>query len=89
MPGVDGLEVEIKALIVEVLNLEHVTAADIETGAPLFGEGLGLDSIDSLDLSMAVQERYGVRFDADPASNARHFASVTTLAAFVATRRTR
>jgi acyl carrier protein len=83
MPGADALEREIKALIVEVLNLEHVTPADIETGAPLFGEGLGLDSIDSLDLSMAIQERFGVRFDADPATNAR------TLADFVAARRTR
>jgi acyl carrier protein len=89
MPGADALEREIKALIVEVLNLEHVTPADIETGAALFGEGLGLDSIDSLDLSMAIQERFGVRFDADPAANARHFASVRALADFVAARRTR
>jgi acyl carrier protein len=81
------VEAEIKELIIDTLALEDITAADIETGAPLFIEGLGLDSIDALELAMALEERYGVHVEDDPDENARIFASVASLAEFVASRR--
>ena len=54
----NNLENEVKALIIEALNLEDMTPEDIETDAPLFGEGLGLDSIDALELGLAVKKRF-------------------------------
>jgi acyl carrier protein len=78
-----GLEEELKVLIVEALALEDIEPDEIETDAPLFVEGLGLDSIDALELAMALEERYGVTIDDDPERNQRIFASVTSLAAFV------
>ena len=85
----EDLELEIKQLIIKSLMLEDVTPADIDTEAPLFNEGLGLDSIDALDLAMTLEERYGVRGSEDTLVNRRRFASVRTLAAFVAAERTR
>jgi acyl carrier protein len=84
-----ALEGELKKLIVEALMLEDIGPDDIDSEAPLFNEGLGLDSIDSLDLAMALEERYGVHTDEDSGENRRHFASVRTLAAFVAATRTK
>jgi acyl carrier protein len=78
--GANGLEAEIKELIVEALALTDVTPADIGTDDPLFGEGLGLDSIDALELAMALTERYGVEIQADNEENRRIFTSVRTLA---------
>ena len=89
MQGLEGLEAEIKQLIIEVLALEDVAAADIDSDAPLFKEGLGLDSIDALDLELAIEERYGVRGSQDPDENVRRFASVKNLAAFVSASRVR
>jgi len=89
MPGLEELEGEIKGLIIETLMLEDVTTAEIDSDAPLFNAGLGLDSIDALDLAMAIEERYGVRGSQDPDENVRHFASVKSLADFVAANRTR
>ena len=63
--------------------LEDVTASDIETDAPLFGEGLGLDSIDALEIAMGLEERDGVTLDDDPEKNQMIFESVRSLAAFV------
>jgi acyl carrier protein len=85
----DDLELEIKQLIIESLTLEDITPSEIETDAPLFNEGLGLDSIDALDLAMTLEERYGVRGSQDVLENRRRFASVRSLAAFVAAERTR
>ena len=79
----DGLEEEIKALIVASLALEDIVPTEIESEAPLFIEGLGLDSIDALELAMALEERFGVTIDDDPERNQRIFASVTSLAEFV------
>ena len=84
----ETLEQDIKALIVTTMSLEDVAADDIDTEAPLFNEGLGLDSIDALELGLALQKRYGVTLAADSEETRRHFASVRTLAAFVATART-
>ena len=60
------IEDRIKNVIVSSLELEDVTPAEIETDAPLFGEGLGLDSIDALELGMAIKKRFGIAFSKDP-----------------------
>ncbi len=83
------LELEIKQLIIDVLMLEDLTPAEIDSDAPLFNEGLGLDSIDSLDLAMALDERYGMHTDVPDDEKARRFACVRALAAFVAGYRTK
>lgn len=80
----EALEAEIKALIVEALRLEDLRPEDIDAAAPIFGGGLALDSIDALELGVAVQKRYGVKMSADAEENKKHFASVRSLAAFVA-----
>ena len=80
----NSLEQDIKALIVTTMSLEDVAADDIDTEAPLFNEGLGLDSIDALELGLALQKRYGVTLAADSEETRRHFASVRALADFVA-----
>lgn len=78
-----SLEFELKQLIIEALALEDVTPENIESNAALFVEGLGLDSIDALELAMALEERYGVRIGDDPELNRQIFASVRNLAAYV------
>ena len=82
-----ALEHEIKELIISSLSLEDISPDDIDTGAPLFVEGLGLDSIDALELGLALQKRYGVTLAADSEETRRHFASVRTLGAFIAAHR--
>lgn len=76
-------EDDIKRLIVDVLQLEDTTPADIDVEAPLFGDGLGLDSIDALELGVAIQRRYGVVLSANSEENRRHFATVRALASMV------
>jgi len=76
-------EQALKELIIEALNLEDLTPDDIDTEAPLFGEGLGLDSIDALELGVAVRRKYGVNLDVDTEEIRDHFASVASLARFV------
>jgi len=83
----EDLYVELKKLIVEAVALEDVTAAEIETDAPLFVDGLGLDSIDALEIAMVLEERYGVTLDDDPDRNREIFESVKSLATFVAENR--
>ena len=77
------LENDIKALIISSLALEDVTPDDIDSAAPLFVDGLGLDSIDALELGLALQKRYGVSLSAESEAVRAHFASVRTLAQFV------
>lgn len=74
---------EIKNLIIESLNMEDISASDIDATAPLFGDGLGLDSIDALELAMAIKKKYGVSTKSDDEKNRAIFASVTSLADFV------
>lgn len=81
------LEEEIKQVIINVLQLEDITPADIVADAPLFLEGLGLDSIDALELGVAIQKRYGISLSAESAETRNHFASVRTLAAMIASNR--
>jgi acyl carrier protein len=78
-----ALEQEIKELIIASLNLEDLRPEDIDSDAPLFVEGLGLDSIDALELGLALQKKYGVKMSADSAETRKHFASVSALAALV------
>jgi acyl carrier protein len=85
----DQLIADIKSLIVEVLALEDIRPDEIETDAPLFIEGLGLDSIDALELAMGLEEKYGVIITDDPERNEVIFASVATLADLVTAERLR
>ena len=77
------LELEVKELIIDVLQLEDITPADIDSAAPLFVDGLGLDSIDALELGVALQKKYGISLSADSEDTRRHFASVHALAAMI------
>ncbi|MEG3112884.1 phosphopantetheine-binding protein [Pantoea sp. T14] len=79
----DSLINDIKQMIIDTLNLEDVDLDDIDTEAPLFGDGLGLDSIDALELGLAVKNRYGVALSAESETLRAHFFSVASLAAFV------
>lgn len=83
MQTADTIESDLKALIVDALALEDIEPAEIETDAPLFVEGLGLDSIDALELAVVLEENYGVKIDDDPERNQMIFASVRNLAEFV------
>lgn len=85
----DALLADLKTLIVEVLALEDIRPEEIETDAPLFIEGLGLDSIDALELAMGLEEKYGVIITDDPERNEKIFASVAALADLVAAERVR
>ena len=79
----EEIESKLKDVIVSALDLEDLAAADIVKDAPLFGEGLGLDSIDALELGMAVKKAFGVTFSSEPAENRKIFYSVKTLADYL------
>ncbi|EPA9111981.1 phosphopantetheine-binding protein [Serratia liquefaciens] len=81
------LSTEIKQLIINTLNLEGMTPEEIDAEAPLFGDGLGLDSIDALELGLALKNRYGVVLSAESQDMRQHFYSVETLAKFVSAQR--
>jgi acyl carrier protein len=81
------LERELKELVVEALGLEDVSPQDIVSGDPLFVEGLGLDSIDALELAMAVSKKYKIKMDAKSTNYRGHFASIHSLAKFIASAR--
>ena len=83
----EEFEIEIKRLIIDSLSLENVEADDIRAEAPLFVEGLGLDSIDALELAVAIRKKYGVKTQTDDAQNAKIFSNVKSLAAYVAANR--
>jgi acyl carrier protein len=78
------LEEELKRLIIDALLLEDVSPEKIGTDDPLFGEGLGLDSIDALEIALALEQKYGITVDEDAEDNQARFASVASLASFVA-----
>ena len=79
---------QLKNEIIEVLNLEEVTPADIDNDAPLFGDGLGLDSIDALELIVLMEKNYGIRLT-DPAQGKEIFKSVAVMADFISKNRTK
>ena len=79
----NNLKDTIKSLIIDALDLEDITTEEIDSDAPLFGEGLGLDSIDALELGIAIKKKFDVSFPDDKAENQKHFASVNALADFI------
>lgn len=79
----DSIEQQLKHLIVDSLMLEDVNPDDIETEAPLFVEGLGLDSIDALELALAIHQQFGVKTEQGDERNREIFYSVKSLADFI------
>lgn len=80
---------ELKQAIIDTLELEDIEPADILDDAPLFVEGLGLDSIDALEIGLMLQMRYGIHLKADSEETRRHFTSIDALAALVESQRER
>ena len=81
--NLESLENEIKKLVIETLELEDISVEDIESSEPLFIDGLGLDSIDALELGVALQIRYLIEFQAEAEDNKKHFETIKSLAIFV------
>ena len=79
----DELKQEIKELIISSLELEDVKPEDIKDDEPIFGKGLGLDSIDALELGVAIKKKFGVKLYAENEDSKKHFASVNALAEFI------
>ncbi|WED25953.1 phosphopantetheine-binding protein [Vibrio sp. DW001] len=79
----ENVHIEIKQLIIDALNLEDISVDDIETDAPLFGDGLGLDSIDALELGLAIKKKFNIVIDADDNNTRQHFSSVANLASYI------
>jgi acyl carrier protein len=84
----DELILKLKQEIIEVLNLEEVTPEDIHDEAPLFGEGLGLDSIDALELIVLMEKNYGIKLK-DPAQGRELFKSIRVMAGYIQANRTK
>jgi acyl carrier protein len=84
----EELILELKKQIIEVLNLEDVQPEDIDNDAPLFGEGLGLDSIDALELIVMMEKNYGIKIK-DPSAGKDIFKSINSIAEFVSKNRTK
>ena len=84
----EELILKLKQEIIEVLNLEDVKPEDIDNDAPLFGEGLGLDSIDALELIVLMEKNYGIKLQ-DPAKGKEIFKSINVMADFIQKTRTR
>ncbi|MBQ2480585.1 MAG: acyl carrier protein [Treponema sp.] len=78
------LKKEIKDVVISSLELEDLTADDIKDDEPLFGEGLGLDSIDALELGVALKKHFGVKFSSENEENKKRFASINALAQYIA-----
>lgn len=74
---------EIKQMIIDVLVLEDMSINDIDENAPLFGEGLGLDSIDALELGVALKKRYNIHLNAESEQNKQYFRSVNSLVGLI------
>ena len=84
----EELILELKKAIIETLNLEEVKPEDIDNDAPLFGDGLGLDSIDALELIVLMEKRYGIKLQ-DPAAGREIFRSICVMADYIAAHRTK
>ena len=84
----EELVLELKQQLIKALNLEDVSCEDIDNEAPLFGEGLGLDSIDALELIVLLEKRYGIKLT-DPTQGKAIFKSVNTMAQYIAAHRTK
>ncbi len=77
------MENELKQLIIDALDLEDIGVEDIDSHEPLFNEGLGLDSIDALELGLAIRKKYNVKIDAEKEDVVKIFASVASLASYI------
>ncbi|XQW84906.1 phosphopantetheine-binding protein [Thalassotalea piscium] len=77
------LKEQLKLLIIETLDLEDITNDDINDDEPLFIDGLGLDSIDALELGLAIKKTFNVKIDANSEDTKKHFSSVNNLSAFI------
>ncbi|MCL1147444.1 phosphopantetheine-binding protein [Shewanella sp. 10N.261.52.F9] len=82
-----SLDNEIKQLIIDCLDLEDVSIDDIDSEAALFGEGLGLDSIDALELGLAIKKQFDVKIEANSEATKQHFYSVASLVSFIESQR--
>jgi acyl carrier protein len=80
---ISTMENELKQLIIDTLDLEDISVADIDSHAPLFNDGLGLDSIDALELGLAIRKKYNIKIDAEKEDVVKIFASVSTLADYI------
>lgn len=80
---IETLENELKNLIVETLRLEDVQPSEINSEDALFYDGLGLDSLDALELGVAISKKYGIKLTNDPEENRRVFASIQSMAQFI------
>jgi acyl carrier protein len=87
MSSDESLELEIKNFLVETLALEDIKAEEIAADQPLFGDGLGLDSVDALEIGVALQKTYGIKLDPKDDATRDHFASVRTLTKLVSEKR--
>ena len=87
--SLESLEAELKALIIEALVLEDMAPADLPREEPLFGDGVGLDSLDALEIALALDEKYGITVDDDDEATKRRFATIASLAEFVSEARSR
>ena len=83
MSTINELKQQIKEMIIDSLELEDIKSEDIVDSEPLFREGLGLDSIDALELGVAIKKKFGVKLAAENADNKKHFASVDALALYI------
>lgn len=83
MDNLSPSELEVAQLIVETLNLEETRAEEIAPDAPLFRDGLGLDSIDALELSLGIKQRYGIQLKADDENITAIFSSLASLARYI------
>ena len=84
-----NLATELKQMIIDVLALEDISVDDIDDKAPLFNEGLGLDSIDALELGLALKKRYNIHLNAESTDTKKYFQSIETLVALVEQQGTR
>ena len=82
-----SLDNEIKQLIIDCLDLVDVSIDDIDSEAALFGEGLGLDSIDALELGLAIKKQFDVKIEANSEATKQHFYSVASLVSFIESQR--
>ncbi|MBY4676109.1 phosphopantetheine-binding protein [Marinobacterium arenosum] len=82
-----NLKTELKQMIIEILDLEDIEVDEIVDSEPLFVEGLGLDSIDALEIGLALNKNYGIKLKSDSEETRQHFASINALAALVESHR--
>lgn len=80
----EKLQLEVKQMLIDILDLEDLSPDDIENDAPLFVEGLGLDSIDALEIGLALQKRYRIELKGESEETKKHFLSVDSLTKLIA-----